>query len=611
MAQVKSSSDESGSAAREPDGAETIDAGRAEAGADEFDDGIEESSSVAHDSESSSEGTTKFLDLEASEGEEVDTYEPEWPFPQFMRLPIELRQRMWAFFDPYMTAPSRIFNFRLVRGANRRFQAWEGGTLDEQTRPARTVLATHAESRAVALRFYHDEATFRDGYAIIRCTKEKDIMLIDGYRLIYQGQHWESQIGLLDGVKHLGLSVDEGAQLSLTMVNSLHPPTFQSLPELKSIYFNSDASRWAANEIRWCIDESANNFYVRTEEVEPGLGEDLEFMFCWPQANNDPEPDSTGDHLSEMEDDEIPNITVIELPNERKIYPMIQFWFEGGIQRFTRIKAASVAEGGWESNYFSSEDGESVESRENEYESEGIDDEPIDEVGEASEVDDDLLVQTLSDDEQQHNLGGFSPLQVDPNDGGFSPVVLSSTGSTSPAARDASSTVSAEPSTGGARRSKHRVVVDSDDENEDEDEEVSVPARPAARRRRRVLPESDDEDDEDDRDFKPQPRIVEASSESESDSDSELDSEGKDEESSKEETRPRNMTLAERIGLFRSENPVDGSASDADQSSDEDNNGDDEHFHAGFQDDDDGAEGSENDLILDTAEEGSEDEVEW
>ncbi|KAI1846172.1 hypothetical protein JX266_007697 [Neoarthrinium moseri] len=588
-----------------------------ESQASEPDVAEQEMDDTEHSDESESDEADDFLDIEAEEsGDDRSDHSedyPEWLFPHFCRLPIELRHRIWDYFDPAMRAPARIFNFFVVENQRGPDEAWEGPVLEQQTAAARAVLAVHRESRAMALRFYPDEAFFRGKFGVLRCNKARDIVRLSSRRGNLVDMHSASRIGLLAGFQHLALDTPSDGFLDMP---SDYPDVLAAMPDARMFYLCKDASQMLASSLKWCTRDTAYRFYIQTEEETPGVGEDLEYLFCWPKPEIEGRSDSSVPQDEENGGETEPtgeDPAVINLENGKKLVEMIQFEFESGVSRYKKIKEATLAAGEFDDNYSSSSDGESDLGTEiNEYESEGIDDATIDEEGE-SESEDDLAVQRSSPVDEESTFGGFSPLQQDNDQSSM--AKLSSLEPESP---------DEAPAPNRTKQSGRYVVSDSEDE--DQDPPPNVQPRRAGRR---VVTDSEDEDERANLKEPSRPstrrsqvrsRVPDESSETgEGDEESSEESQDEDDEdeSSEEEEQPKKLSLAERLQLFRSEVPAEQareSDSEVDEFNDDQEEFEPEEAYGGaFEDDEEGDVPSEHDeLVMDPDKEGSgEDDNEW
>ncbi|KAI1770516.1 hypothetical protein F4818DRAFT_258419 [Hypoxylon cercidicola] len=129
------------------------------------------------------EGDTCSPDLEASKvlvksvtGQALNK---QYSFPQFRRLPIELRTIIWKHFCSDLSRKrGRIIYLELVRVAPITHIILETKGLDEQTRALRAVMSTHQESRQLGLEFFPDTHQIRDGKGEIRHNSDRDKMVL-------------------------------------------------------------------------------------------------------------------------------------------------------------------------------------------------------------------------------------------------------------------------------------------------------------------------------------------------------------------------------------------------------------------------------------------------
>lgn len=587
------------------------------------------------DSEEGSVGAGALLDLEASESGDEDAesddddddhddggmstwshdkYHPS--FPQFCRLPIELRQRVWEFFDPDLRAPARVFDVHVVNDC-----LWPSGTLEQQTEPARTLLEVHRESRQMGLKFYPDTLPILNRMGFMRYHKDRDIIFLGWMTasMDWESSRWQNISGDLKHVKNLAFEVKPDIHL----IEIFGDLPFHHFSSLQKVYPCWDAYDLPTRKVKWCASDMVHVFHVETEEQEPGLGEDFEAVYCWPNLEN---------HL-EYAEKEIPKDIRLSRTTAKtgepgiELWPMVLFSSYDGARRYRvlRMRALDNPDAPWDSGSSSESGDESSEV--DEYESEGIDDATIDESDEDETGLDDLVVPESSDDEDEGGSGfnGFSPRR---DVTAFSGVVdltgeFSSLEPESPKHEvpdDSDSDEACDPDEEPARKIKRsrRQVVSSDSEDEPADDPTEkstkkLPRQPNRRPGRVVLSDSDDSDDGEDNgaNTKGKDSGVEESDAAADDG----SADDSDEEEEQEDKKP--MSLAERLRLFRSDNPVpqDGldSASEGAGS---------ESFYHDAEDDDGLVEGgayggdediSGNDLVMDMAEEDSDggNEDEW
>jgi hypothetical protein len=347
-------------------------------------------------------------------------------FPQFMRLPIELRYHIWGLFCPDLTAKSRVFEF-LVGGQthssrfSKQFFVLESPFLDQQTAATRAVLATHHESRALVLRKLPDALRFRGGECVVRFDKDNDVVFVNNLLDTFGGT---GTLAFGNQVKYLALD-STLPRLGHQQPESLFLSTFPDLEAVYYLFAQSDPSD------PWLKADKLNSYHFQTFEEEPGLGEDLDYVYCWPDASSNAVPieeveitrnfaldnSESGYDPDTVAGSEIESTGTQRIP----ILPMIRFEFDSGLEKFNRLMhwRRHGGELDWDSDTSSQS-----ESQTDEYESEGIDDDEIDsESHRSSEEDDDLAVVPLADDgfdggdADEHESADFSGFYDSSGDG--------------------------------------------------------------------------------------------------------------------------------------------------------------------------------------------------
>ncbi|KAI1137729.1 hypothetical protein F5Y05DRAFT_60276 [Hypoxylon sp. FL0543] len=557
---------------------------------------------------SESEEANEFLDMEAAEsdgqsedGDESSSDDTESVFfPQFTRLPPELRARVWEYFDIHLRTKARVFEIMpCLRGLMPRLT--DGPRLVDQTAPARAMLATHQESRALALKSYPDTLDMFGGRGIFRYNSAKDVLYLTGtYRyLTFNFGDLESTMSLINNPSYVALSCRWGDFLNLQ-------PSPQTARKLRSIFRLYDAYDFPAKDLQWCVSDSVHRMSWRWEEDEIGLPRVVEDRFCWPD-------------LEDHRDFAVQNVRpgVLEVGGV-EIWPMIEFVGLESLDRYDKLQVAVSTEGEWCDKWSSDSGSEDESVTEDEYESEGIDDATIDGDEVSSEDDDDLVVQSDSEENALSNYNAFSPLQDENPEANLEEQVGEANFSSlepespTPGGDESEHAASDEEPVVKTSRRKRRVVS-SDDEHESQDERnetAQLPSRPA-KRSRVVLSDTEDEDNENGNENGVFKHGGNTADESEDDGSSEEESDGSNEEE-REPAKPKPMSLFEKLRQFRDEVPVSpdsGAGSDAGESMDN------EDFSEGsntvFPDDeiDEEEELLENDEILrDMPESGDEDE---
>ncbi|RYO89991.1 hypothetical protein DL762_002940 [Monosporascus cannonballus] len=552
---------------------------------------------------SGSETVRDLLDLEAFESE--DEYDDDGmsaeshdgyhvSFPQFCRLPIELRQRVWEIFDPDLRAPVRIFDVHLLG-----IQLRPSATLFQQTEPARTILEIHRESRQLALKFYPDKLPIMNRNGSLRYRKAKDIIALSWMAnyLEWGSVNWGAIADDLKDVERLAFGINP----ELHELDGFQLLPFHHFKSLKTVYTCWDAEELQSRNLKWCVSDSVRTFYLKTEEEDVDVGEDYEMIYCWPDLENYPE----------YPEKEVPEgLRLGRFANKGEgpgieICPMVVFSSICGVQRYHRLRERALTDGNaeWDSDSKSDE----YPSEEDEYESEGIDDATLDGSDNADDDDDDLVVHDAfeeSDDENDSEISGFS--RQSNGDAFVDDDVLaarfSSLEPNSPRDRNSDSSDSDDQPVRKNTRTKRRAVSSySEDEPADEPpKKLAKQSRHVSRRPgRAVLSDSDEDEEEHD---------ANGGGRGSSDNDG-SPSEGSEEESDEEHGNRKPMSLAERLRLYRSDNPIPHGGTDSDsdetstQNSYEEAEDDDGLVERGVYQD--GDEFSENDLVMDMAEEES------
>jgi hypothetical protein len=541
-------------------------------------------------------------------------------FPQFVQLPIELRQKVWEFFCPDLVARARVFEYQRAFFAH--LQAAE--QVSEQTMPARAVLLVHRESRHLALKSFPDKLeTGADHGGLLPLNLQTDIVALDlGYEP-GRGPAWRRcELRILRKAHNLGLRF-----LDREAFFEDWREKFFDLPSLRriylcfgSIFYDGPMGAWSTGPARllWCVDHVTNQYYVSTHQLEEGFGEDYEQVYCFPDVKHGqyarehvffPKLDKFGPLLSSNNGDDLVR-EVAEIrrfgapksgrpdsdqeeeaataaPEDRngqagefkyEVWPMVRFTTSSGKEKWLweQLKTWDGTSEGWTEDY------ETEDSRgsSDEYESEGIDDDDVDE-NPSSEDGDDVVV--LSDDDEEEEIR----LEAGHD---HSDVVVSGLASSPNGAIDIQSSQSdpagsdeheAEAQDEDARpirkrsrpqqpeRSRKRQILASDSDNGSGSDDVRVSGR--SRQRGGPVIISDDEEEEEDANEAPRPApyFVVSRRDKSTRAVTDSSSEEEDDESQSEageDARP--MSLMETLRMGREQNPIpvgdsdDGSGDD-------------------------------------------------
>ncbi|KAI0835993.1 hypothetical protein F5Y06DRAFT_274959 [Hypoxylon sp. FL0890] len=552
-----------------------------------------------------SEEANEFLDMEVAESDDqsehgdnssLDDTEPAF-FPQFTRLPPELRARIWEYFDPDLKTKPRVFELILS------LTLGESACLADQTAPARAMLATHHESRALALKSYPDTLDLYGGSGILRYNSAKDLIyVLNDFRIFPKDM--EAITSQMKNPSHVAVlyPAEEAPHFDM-------PPHAKG--KLRSLYFASDTSHdFKRKGLQWCVSDSVHSYYRQWIEEEAGIPHVVETRYCWPDIDN---------HRGFAKE----NVRQELFPIEGvEIWPMFEFFGRDGLDLYHKIQDAVSTESERGDQWSSDTESEDESSTEDEYESEGIDDATIDGDESLSEDEDDLVVQPDSEEDDASNFNGFSPLRDENQElslgeevgvGNFSSLEPESPIHVGSESEHPAS--DAEPVVKASRRK--RRIVSSDDEHESEDERnetAQMSSRPA-KRSRVVLSDTEDEEDEvnknNDEGVEHGREATDESEDNENSEEEESD-ESEEEEEEEEPVKAKPMSLFEKLRQFRDEVPVSpdsGPGSDGGDSMDNEDFG--EGGNINFTDDEvDDEDGLlENDAISrEMSESGEEDE---
>ncbi|KAF4495091.1 sarcoplasmic reticulum histidine-rich calcium-binding precursor [Fusarium agapanthi] len=486
-------------------------------------------------------------------------------FPQFGRLPSELRNTIWELFCPELCARHRVLDFHISYGTALHPDAasssvWtvrDGIALGDQTKNLRAVLAVHKESRALATNAFPDSLSIDagSGDATVRFNRNSDVVLMNGLsylpeRIVFHLPNFASE------VKNFALG---GPNILDDLSGPDVPALLRQFTQLECFYVNVSSTECQKSTLGWCTSDLINRYQTQTYEKQPGLGEDLQFLWCWPDLQR--HPDFARFQIDRDTWDNLPDPLGSELEQRGlKAWPMVAFEYERGLRRFELLQTLGPDLG----------DDTSDEDDDDDDDDDGNNGPDLDEY-ESDGIDDDEIVETYDpSDEEGISLAGGSPPPVaqeisdDEDDDGAGANF---------------SSPEPEPEAAPVQRGrKRRVVSDSDDEDEEDVE-------PVAKRARTRVVESDDEDDEpevqqeqtrqrsmlddedeDDGGVSKEPHASDSSSEESAESD----------ESEDEDAQPKKLSLAERLRLHRQENPVDNDSDASSRTADEESEDEDE-----------------------------------
>ncbi|GAO15587.1 uncharacterized protein UV8b_04758 [Ustilaginoidea virens] len=528
---------------------------------DQSSDDDASSSIISSDASSEAGG---LVDLEAQEsassGESEDEDDaPEHTFAKFTQLPPELRLRVWQLFCADLVARARVLQFSLSASsaAMRRpdhHSVKDHLTLADQTEALRIVMATHRESRSFAAEKYPDELGMDagSGDAVVRFSRRADVVILRG---LTTGRRYLLP-GFAERVRNLGVVPD-------TQLEEAAPFLAGVFRNVARLYVIAAAEAESSARLRWCVTDYVHRYVVETYEKQPGLGEDTQSVFCWPDV------DRHADFANYSLPRHLPRGQCAFLPG-LETWPMVEFELESGVARYAALRKMKHTPLGVEDLHHgdgsdsddedsSEQDGGDGDSQDgegtdlDEYESEGIDDGEIEiyDSGDSSEV-----------ETEPGDAGRFSSPEAD-DGGGAAPAPV-------------------------PRSRKRKVVVDSD-----EDEQGDEPEMKRARRTG-VGVVSDDEHGDG------------AGAEMRRGREKQVYSGGGSEDEGGQAEQPVRPSLAERLERLRQERVLSSASEEDDGEDDEDEDEEDE----GEDDEEDDEDEDEDDEDDEEDDEEDEDEDE-
>lgn len=545
------------------------------------------------DASSDESGGGGLLDTMAVEGSESDSDSSSdqgdydyvsWkysgdPFPQFSRLPLELRQRIWEIFCPDLNARRRVLDFGISFGTARyRDPSWPADArvwtvhdnifLDDSTKALRTVLSVHQESRNMALNVFPHSLMMDagpNGNASIQFNRDLDVISLSGFREL-RGTHYFHLPNFSDQVKNLALS---GWMSPDEIDGSAVSKLLGMFDKVESVFFGMPSTQINSAKLEWCFSGLINRYEGQLiESDEIGRREVIRNIWCWPDLRD--HADYAKYQIPRGFLDDLPDpINTVLAERGARTWPMVTFERAPGMEEFEILSGGGAIPQDDSDESGLDDDDEESGTDLDEYESDGIDDEEV--------------VDTYDSSYEGISLAGDSP-----NASPFAHAALDDDTAANFSSPEPEPMADTAPV---ARGRKRRVVSDSDDEDEEDtqpvakrartaevissDSEGDEPAQPVAsqervtRKARVVI--SDDEDDDEEEPVKLDKSASKddsnGSSEVEED-DEESDEESDSQDSSEDEDQPpARMSLAERLRLHREENPVDQNDSDKDDES--------------------------------------------
>lgn len=282
---------------------------------------------------------------------------PDRAFPQFNRLPIELRWLIWEAFCPDLVARLRIFDFELIPGkyngeglrVGHVGEIRNGDSLRFQTQAARAVMAVHRESRCFASEVLPDTLPFCRGKFDLRFNKHRDVISIDHGHCadIYIDAPCQQIPGVTDQIYQLAFDEETFSCLEPPMTDLLG-----AFPNLQRTFVQLDYSCTRIDDLKWCVSNKVNHKYHEESIVVHGPGCQSRRYF-WPDFTTS----SGRDHAQSQ----IP-LDTIALGNCR-----IDSWYEGYKDRNFLMAAREAGMDIWPMAEFTQPDGEEALKRLEDY----------------------------------------------------------------------------------------------------------------------------------------------------------------------------------------------------------------------------------------------------
>ncbi|KAG6314362.1 hypothetical protein E4U22_005529 [Claviceps purpurea] len=273
--------------------------------------------------------------LSEYDSENEDSVPP--AFPQFVRLPPELRHQIWCFYCPDLSAKSRVLTFKLgprstMLGRPDQYSVTNHSTLAYQTKTLRAMLATHRESRSIAVRKYPDELVMDvvgklpdeltmdvgSGKAIVRFRKKTDVISLMDFETdrAYFLPDFSNQIENL-AVKPMRDVTTQDFVWNNDAVVEAVPAIKAMFPNLKRLLSHCPAVFGPRIIMEWCVTDQVHASVMEMDQPRNRLGEDTKTLFCWPDPDAHPSYTlSTAPRLCSLE-------KMVELGVE--IWPIVEY----------------------------------------------------------------------------------------------------------------------------------------------------------------------------------------------------------------------------------------------------------------------------------------------
>lgn len=478
------------------------------------------------------------LDIEASESDGDDSEESDeeslldgtravsfWDgvdFPQFPRLPPEIREFVWRFFFESILERPRILEFQVTEADSYGWYPTPTNSLEAQMLPVLAAMRVNSESRAVALRSFPDKLLFGGelgGYAV-PFDKETDMVAIT-FSTLYPGclhaflhPDREQSLfninfsipGFTDKIKRLVISSDELAGTTrLAGTNCTGPWAFlASFTNLEVIYEKHDSTS-GSRRLDYSLPHAIHDLGI-TELDEAGLPHRYHRYLVWPdRASHEQQKGSMEIKLLDelALDFEAMNGDMWDLIGEKlreiEVWPMVEFSGSTGCQNMMKLGLADfdhlpASPAGWL-------DADSLEGGDDSDTDSDNDDEEEDDSEMDDFIDDGSVLdfEGTSDILDHDDMADAAFNEEDDGFGGFSPIDHGSDGDVGQGSDQEDQGL--RPVKG--RQARHII---SDDEDHDEDEE-NFGAAKGQKSRRIILDDEGDDGDDADADARPAKKV--------------------------------------------------------------------------------------------------------
>ncbi|KAH7308392.1 hypothetical protein B0I35DRAFT_482968 [Stachybotrys elegans] len=347
-----------------------------------------------------SAGANDSLDTEAAESDDVSLLHSRdeedadaTTFHPLSRLPPELRRHIWKLFCPEITLKSRLLDITIGPPSEkharecswppgmRPWTARDGHILKTMTLNTRRVLSVNQESRTIALKSFPDclSLDLASGDAIVRFNKETDVILLTGYGMDHHDTRNYHFPDFAAQIKQLAISATLGYNSTAGNSADLQGAFFRQFPNLERVFFLlENVQHGTTRNLRWCVPEYVHELFVDTFKEAPCHGEDMQMVFCWPNVNKY----KTFHDIHGRKCHFLPKDELLELGIES--YPMAIFQSGSGLAWYKNLQAKLASRPPDLTPDIDTESGEASDevSEPVQYESDGIDDDPISDINE-------------------------------------------------------------------------------------------------------------------------------------------------------------------------------------------------------------------------------------